>query len=128
MGLFDRIRKGDLSYPSYVQAQAKDIMVQLLNQNPDKRLGGGPTDVGEVKAHAFWSDLDLNQVLAKRIAPPFKPDLASANDVKYFDKEFLNMPVANSEVEGAGEVKKFDGFTMGGRLTGKDAWLCSRIL
>lgn len=113
--LFDRIRKGDLSYPSYVQAQAKDIMMKLLLANPDARLGGGPKDVEEVKGHGFWAGLDLNLLLAKRIEPPFKPDISSQADVKYFDKEFLNMPVANSEVAGAGEVKHFEGFTMGGK-------------
>jgi len=109
--LFDRIKKGDLTYPNYVQPVAKDIMMKLLSANPDKRLGGGPTDVEEIKLDPFWAGLDLERLLARTLEPPFKPDIKSGDDTKYFDKEFLNMPVANSEAPDAGEVKKFEGFT-----------------
>merc|ERR1712217_806414 len=113
--LFDRIRQGRLEYPSYIQEHAKDIMQRLLLQDPEKRLGGasGTTgDVEEVKAHTFWSGQDFNRLLARRLPVPFKPDVSSAADVKYFDKEFLNMPVVNSEVSGQDEVRKFEGFTI----------------
>eukprot|EP00971_Amphidinium_carterae_P136272 2700112-Amphidinium_carterae.2 len=29
--------------------------------------------------------------------PPFKPNVAESQDVKYFEREFLEMPVVNSE-------------------------------
>lgn len=110
--LFERIKRGDLTYPTYVQPTAKDIMVQLLQKTPDARLGCGKGDVADVTAHAWWSDLNLVELLAMKIEPPFKPDVKGADDTKYFDKEFLNMPVVNSEVAGQGEVKHFEGFTM----------------
>ena len=30
--------------------------------------------------------------------PPFQPNVSAQTDVKYFDKEFVDMPVVNSEV------------------------------
>merc|ERR1712151_648589 len=40
--LFDRIRCGELAYPSYVTPIAKSSFQSMLSRNPDKRLGGGP--------------------------------------------------------------------------------------
>merc|ERR1711865_611409 len=41
--LFERIRRGDLSYPSYVTPVAKSLLQSLLYADPNRRLGGGPT-------------------------------------------------------------------------------------
>merc|ERR1711957_261139 len=65
--LFDRIKKGDLTYPAYVQPGAKDIMVKLLCADPNKRLGGGPTDVEEIKLDPFWAGSDFPGMLARRV-------------------------------------------------------------
>lgn len=112
--LFDNIRRGQLQYPSYVTPVAKDLLMKMLDRNPNARLGGGQGDGAEVQAHPFYQCVDFNLLLAKRIAPPFKPDLSGANDLKYVDKEFLNMPVVNSEVGGEREVAKFEGFSYAG--------------
>jgi len=110
--LFERIRKGDLTYPSYVTPTAKSLLQALLFADPNRRLGGGPGDGEEVKAHAFWTGLDWAAVLQRRMPPPFKPNVTMDGDVKYFDKEFLDMPVVNSEVgEGGRDQGKFEGFT-----------------
>merc|ERR1712166_1151625 len=110
--LFERIRRGDLTYPSYVTSVAKSLLQSLLFADPNRRLGGGPGDGEEVKAHAFWAQLDWAAVLQKRMTPPFKPNVTMDGDVKYFDKEFLDMPVVNSEVgEGGRDQGKFEGFT-----------------
>merc|ERR1719486_1747887 len=39
--LFERIRRGELSYPSYVTPVAKSLIMKMLLRNPDQRLGGG---------------------------------------------------------------------------------------
>merc|ERR1712182_156717 len=79
----------------------------MLYKDPNRRLGGGPTDGEEVKAHPFWAGSDWVAVLQRRITPPFKPNVGADGDVKYFDKEFLDMPAVNSEVGGEREVKHF---------------------
>lgn len=32
------------------------------------------------------------------MTPPFKPNVSEGGDVKYFDKEFVDLPVANSVI------------------------------
>jgi len=47
------------------------------------------------------------------VTPPFKPNVSQGGDVKYFDKEFVDLPVVNSEIKDdkGKDVKHFEGFT-----------------
>jgi len=112
--LFKRIRRGDLQYPSYVSEPAVSLLKALLYKDPDRRLGGGDTDGEEVKTHSFWQGVDWAVVLQRRVVPPFVPQTTGgAHDVKYFDKEFLDLPVVNSEVHdgSAKDNHRYEGFT-----------------
>eukprot|EP00434_Breviolum_minutum_P021955 symbB.v1.2.019380.t1/scaffold1582.1/size178113/15 len=83
-------------------------------EDPAKRLGGGPSDGEEVKGHPFYSGIDWTAIQQRRVTPPFKPNVSEGGDVKYFDKEFVDLPVVNSEVaDGAHlrDVNHFEGFT-----------------
>mmetsp|Transcript_27135 Transcript_27135/g.61294 ORF Transcript_27135/g.61294 Transcript_27135/m.61294 type:complete len:307 (+) Transcript_27135:138-1058(+) len=110
--LFERIRRGELSYPAHVSPVAKSLMQTLLLKDHMRRLGS-TNDAAEIKAHAFYQPMDFDALYAKRIAPPFQPTLASSDATKYVDKEFLAMPVVNSEAADASsrDVAHFAGFT-----------------
>jgi len=111
--LFERIRRGELSYPSYISPVAKSLLQSLLQGDPGKRLGGGPGDGEEVKSHPFFTGIDWIAIQQRRVTPPFKPNLSQGGDVKYFDKEFVDLPAVNSEVADGNlrEVSHFPGFT-----------------
>jgi len=114
--LFERIKRGELTYPSYISPEAKSLLQALIYKDPDRRLGGGPEGGGEVKKHAFFAGVNWEDVYEKKTDPPFQPQLSSDGDVKYFDKEFINMPVVNSEAREDGrDVKHFEGFTYAGK-------------
>merc|ERR1712174_95511 len=38
--LYERIRKGELAYPSYITPNSKSLIMGMLRLNPDERLGG----------------------------------------------------------------------------------------
>eukprot|EP00746_Dinoflagellata_sp_MGD_P160927 gnl/MRDRNA2_/MRDRNA2_87896_c0_seq1.p1 gnl/MRDRNA2_/MRDRNA2_87896_c0~~gnl/MRDRNA2_/MRDRNA2_87896_c0_seq1.p1 ORF type:complete len:342 (+),score=57.34 gnl/MRDRNA2_/MRDRNA2_87896_c0_seq1:162-1187(+) len=111
--LFARIRRGDLTFPKYITPPAKAILQSLLLRDPQRRLGGGPGDVEEVIRTAFFAGIDFKEILQKLVAPPFKPSVSGGTDVKYFDKEFVDLPAINSEVgeRNLKDVNHFDGFT-----------------
>ena len=48
----------------------------------------GPSDAEEIKHHAFFKDTNFDDVLHKRIPPPFYPTIGSATDTSNFDSEF----------------------------------------
>lgn len=115
--LFDRIRNEELKYPSFVSAIAKDCCKRMMLRNPDERLGGGPADGEEIKMHEFFSTCDWVAHYERRIQPPFKPSLSKGDEVKYFEKEFVNLPAVNSEAGGdfgRGGGQHFEGFTYAG--------------
>lgn len=94
--LFERIRKGELQFPSYVTPTAKSLLEGLLRRDPSRRLGSGKSDAEEVKSHPFFLGVDWRAVYDRKTVPPFRPNVTSMTDVKYFDKEFVDMPTFNS--------------------------------
>ena len=40
----------------------RKFILALLNRNPKKRLGAGPNDAEELKAHKFFADTDWEAV------------------------------------------------------------------
>lgn len=57
---------------------------------PSLRLGAGPTDAEEIKAHAYFRNVNFDDVYNKRIRPPFLPKITSDRDVSNFDSEFTS--------------------------------------
>jgi hypothetical protein len=51
--------------------------MQLLDKNPESRLGYGPEDAAAIQRHPFFAGLDWKKVLQREIPPPFKPHISS---------------------------------------------------
>jgi protein-serine/threonine kinase len=68
-----------------------------------------------VKSHHFFSGIDWIAIQQRRVTPPFKPNVTANGDVKYFEKEFVDLPVVNSEVHEERNARDmlnhFEGFT-----------------
>jgi serine/threonine protein kinase len=72
--LFHNIINGPLKLPRSISAEAKNLMVSLLNRNPTKRLGAGPEGAHEIMRHPFFNSINWDDVAAKNTNPP-KPRL-----------------------------------------------------
>lgn len=46
--------------------------------------------------HPFFKDVDREGLLAKKIEPPFKPQIKSSRDLTNFDPSFVTADVAES--------------------------------
>nr|CCA26378.1 RPS6 protein kinase putative [Albugo laibachii Nc14] len=95
--LFEKIRKGDLSYPKYLSSSAKDLLNRLLERDPTRRLGTGPEDACEIKNHPFFSDIQWDALMAGKIDPPWRPIISGALDTSQFDREFTDMPIVSPD-------------------------------
>lgn len=111
--LFERIKRGGLQYPPYLTTLTISLLRSLMLRDPNRRLGGGPADGEEVKAHEFFSSVDWLAIFECRMRPPFTPNIAHEGEVKYFEEAFTNLPVVNSEdnVLDSADVKHFAGFS-----------------
>eukprot|EP01139_Manchomonas_bermudensis_P005105 Amastigsp_a174663_523.p1 type:complete len:474 gc:universal Amastigsp_a174663_523:137-1558(+) len=93
--MYRRILKGQLSIPPELEdADARNFLVRLLALNPNERLGGSARDAAEVKEHPFFSELNWDDVLAKRVKPVYVPRLKAKTDSSHFelDAEALAAP------------------------------------
>lgn len=53
------------------------IILQLLRKNPDRRLGASERDADDVKKQAFFRHVHWEDLLARRLKPPFVPTIVS---------------------------------------------------
>jgi hypothetical protein len=48
-------------------------------------ISGSQNDAVDIKIHPWFKNIDFDQLLDKKIEPPFIPHLKSDVDVSYFD-------------------------------------------
>ena len=114
---YDLIQKADLRIPGFVSNDAKELLRGLLQLLPENRLGYGPKDCASIQATPFFSSLNWDDCIARKIQPEFVPQVRGDTDVQFFDKEFTNEKVVDSVVPTSrmGDTTKaaddFGGFT-----------------
>ncbi|XP_068106910.1 RAC-beta serine/threonine-protein kinase [Hyperolius riggenbachi] len=86
--LFELILMEEIRFPRTLSPEAKSLLAGLLKKDPKQRLGGGPNDAQEVKDHPFFSCINWQDVDQRKLTPPFKPQVTSEIDTRYFDDEF----------------------------------------
>ncbi|KAI8350326.1 hypothetical protein EDC96DRAFT_577796 [Choanephora cucurbitarum] len=88
--IFDAILEDDILYPINMSSDSISICQQLLQREPTQRLGAGPDDAVPIKAHPFFRGVNWEDMLAKRVPPPFYPTISGRLDTSNFDEEFTN--------------------------------------
>lgn len=81
-----------------------------MNRDRSNRLTGAAS----VKQHAFFKGINWDDVLAKRVRPPFFPTVKGAADTSNFDDEFtvqrpVLTPIASALT--SAEQEEFAGFS-----------------
>jgi serum/glucocorticoid-regulated kinase 2 len=89
--LFKQIKSGEPEYPDDMSAPCKDLLQGLFKKDPAERIGGADGNADEIKNHPWYSAVDWDILMEKKIIPPFKPKLDGDDDTKYIDNEFTEM-------------------------------------
>ena len=79
-----------------MKKDVKDLIVGLLRKNPQERIGSknGST---EIKSHPWFSDVNWDQLLNRKVVPPYVPSVESETDVSNFAEEFTQAPIDSSK-------------------------------
>ncbi|KAH7481766.1 hypothetical protein PRIC1_014864 [Phytophthora ramorum] len=115
--MYDKILNAPLRFPSFMSAEAKDLLTGLLTRKVSDRLGSGPTDAEEIKSHPFFKGIDWEAVLRKEVQPEFKPpNRLGSMDTSNFDVEFtaekpVDSVVTTTMSETQRNKAQFPGFT-----------------
>ncbi|XP_003245439.1 serine/threonine-protein kinase N isoform X3 [Acyrthosiphon pisum] len=88
--VFDSIVNDEVRYPRFLSLEAIAIMRRLLRKNPERRLGSSERDAEDVKKQAFFRQVVWDDLLHRKIKPPFVPTVNSVEDVSNFDEEFTS--------------------------------------
>ncbi|XP_007236577.3 serine/threonine-protein kinase Sgk2b [Astyanax mexicanus] len=78
-----------------VSKAGRDLLKRLLNRDRAKRLGA-KHDVAELQHHSFFSSIQWDDLVAKKLRPPFIPLLSGPDDLTNIDPAFTNLPVPPS--------------------------------
>ena len=78
----NKILNTDPLIPDFVDPGLKDLILRLLEKNPQKRL----KTYEKVSNHPFFAGFSAEK-------PPTKPRLNFDSDTYYFDPEFTGMPL-----------------------------------
>jgi serine/threonine protein kinase len=68
--LFENIQSGPLRIPHTMSLDARDLILNLLNRNPKKRMGASEADSEELKRHAFFKDINWEDVANLKLDMP----------------------------------------------------------
>lgn len=63
--MYHSIKSAKLQVPRYISREGKDILNQLLNKRPEKRI-----TLDKVKQHEFFKGIDWDALAAKKLDPP----------------------------------------------------------
>ncbi|KAG5189373.1 kinase-like domain-containing protein [Tribonema minus] len=64
----------EVRFPPYMSAEAKDLVIRLLDGNEHRRLGASPELLAELKAHPFFNGIDWVRLSVRHMIPPYVPD------------------------------------------------------
>ena len=119
--MYDLINTGAISFPKFIQIEgeekprnykvsedAKNIISKFLEKDPGTRLGRQGLD--EIKKHPFFSGINFDDLIKKKVKPPFKPNISKdEKDItSNFDEEYLNLEISDSPTSDWAKDKEYE--------------------
>ncbi|KRY46687.1 Protein kinase C, brain isozyme [Trichinella britovi] len=90
--LFTAITEHSVPYPKSMSKEAVHLCKALLNKNPDKRLGNGPSGQQDIQEHPFFRRIDWIKLADRAVQPPMKPIIKNMRVATNFDRDFTSEP------------------------------------
>ena len=88
-----QIYQKEVHYPESLNKNAKHLLEKLFVLDPKERLGSGPDGSENIKNEPYFKGIEWDDVLNKKIKPPFVSKLNSDVDLRYFDNIFTDEPI-----------------------------------
>ena len=76
--------------PPDLTEDARSFIEGLLQLDVQRRLGGFSANADPIMSHPFLADIVWEDVQAKRMPPPFVPQIQGIEDVSHFDTNWTS--------------------------------------
>ena len=87
MRIYENILKGNPKYPPHINADAKDLLVQLITPDLTKRLGNLLHGSDDIKNHAWFAEVNWERLAKRDIEAPYVPPVrGGVGDASQFDR------------------------------------------
>lgn len=109
--MYEKILNAPISFPKYFSDPAKDLLTNLLEREPTRRLGYHGSEA--VKSHPFFQSIDWELLYRKELEPPFLPPMAADSqlDTSNIDVEFTAENPCDSPADRLPSQLQFSGFS-----------------
>uniref|UniRef100_A0A3P8UKV7 Serine/threonine-protein kinase sgk-1 n=1 Tax=Cynoglossus semilaevis TaxID=244447 RepID=A0A3P8UKV7_CYNSE len=111
--MFENKLHAPLQLRSGVSQSARSLLKGLLERDPTRRLGAN-SDLVELQEHSFFASTNWDDLLARKVKPPFVPNVTGPCDVSQIDPEFTLQPVpasVNDRCQRSAASEAFPGFS-----------------
>ena len=85
MTIFKRITKAVIEYPDNLNDATVDFVNKLLKREQHRRLGSGPNGIADVRDHAFFAEINFDDILSTNAPAPWIPKIKGVDDTSNFD-------------------------------------------
>lgn len=92
VAIFESILEDEVLYRPSLPRATVSLLQRLLTRDHKLRIGGGPTDAEEVKAHEYFRNVDWVAYSKCEVNPPYIPLVIDPSDTTNFDEEFTAQP------------------------------------
>lgn len=93
--MYNNILHKPLVLKPNVSNAGRELLEGLLQKDRTKRLGANK-DFLELQVHPFFSPINWDDLMARKITPPFVPSVSGPTDLQHSDPEFTHLPVSSS--------------------------------
>lgn len=90
----EKCRNNRINLPKNLRSNARDLIKQLLNDDPITRL-----EMEDIKGHAFFRNVNWQDIKNRKINPPFVPDVVlmiQQSELKLREASYVSLPAENN--------------------------------
>ncbi|OVA11961.1 Protein kinase domain [Macleaya cordata] len=109
--LQQRIIQEKVKLQPYLTSEAHSLLKGLLQKEPARRLGSGPTGGDEIKNHKWFKSVNWKKIEERELKPKFKPDVTGRDCTANFDRCWTAMPADDSPAPTPTSGEHFQGYT-----------------
>jgi len=81
--------KAEIQMPDDMDVNAKDIILKFLDKDPSTRL----QNPVEIKSHPYFASINWDELVTKKIEPPYIPNVKNKESTAMIDREFTNLKI-----------------------------------